>query len=239
MAVQGGIDCDVHPASRAPARAAALSRRLLARAWSRCAASTGSTISSYPPLRPLERAARLARPGGQRAPISTAARGAARPLRPAARDPATASTASQLLAQRGHGAPPSPARSTTGSPPSGSTPSRGCAPRSWCRRRTPSSRSRRSSACAADRRFVQVLLLAMGDTAARQALHWPIYRRGRASRAADRHPRRQHLPPRRSAARLAVLLVEDYVDQPQAFQASCSASSAEGVFAQFPRLGSC
>ena len=59
---------------------------------------------------------------------------------------------------------------------------------------------------AADRRFVQVLMLAMGELPLGRRYYWPIYRARRAARAADRHPCRQHLPPSADLDRLAVLL---------------------------------
>ena len=47
---------------------------------------------------------------------------------------------------------------------------------------------------AADRRFVQVLLFAMGDMLLGRRPYWPIYAAAEKHGLADRHPRRQHLP---------------------------------------------
>jgi predicted TIM-barrel fold metal-dependent hydrolase len=62
---------------------------------------------------------------------------------------------------------------------------------------------------AADRRFVQVLLFAMGDMLLGRRPHWPIH-------AAHR--------------------VEDYVAQSAAFESQLLSFLAEGVFQQFPSL---
>jgi predicted TIM-barrel fold metal-dependent hydrolase len=89
---------------------------------------------------------------------------------------------------------------------------------------------------APDRRFVQVLLLAMGDLPLGKSYHWPIYR------AAERHdlPVCIHLG---SSYRHPVTAsgwpswhVEDYVDQAQGFQAAVASLITHGVFAKFPNL---
>ena len=59
---------------------------------------------------------------------------------------------------------------------------------------------------AADKRFVQVLMLSMTEMPLGRRQNWPIYRAGRAPRPAHRHSRRQQLPPSAERARLAVLL---------------------------------
>ena len=51
-----------------------------------------------------------------------------------------------------------------------------CAPRSSCRCTARSSRRKRSSACAADPRFVQVLVWEMSELPLGRRQHWPIYR---------------------------------------------------------------
>lgn len=89
---------------------------------------------------------------------------------------------------------------------------------------------------AADRRFVQVLMLAMGDLPLGQRFYWPIYA------AAERHglPLGIHAG---SNYRRPVTGVgwgsswaEDYVDQPQAFQAQLASLISHGVFGKFPAL---
>lgn len=90
--------------------------------------------------------------------------------------------------------------------------------------------------CAADRRFVQVLLLVMGETMLGRRHHWPIYE------AAQRHglPVGIHAG---SGYRHPVTPVgwpsyytEDYAMQAVAFQSQLASLIAEGVFAKFPDL---
>ena len=89
---------------------------------------------------------------------------------------------------------------------------------------------------AADPRFVQVLLLAMGEAPLGRRAHWPIYE------AAARHglPIGIHAG---SAARHATTgngwpsyYLEDYAANAQAFQAQLLNLIHEGVFAKFPTL---
>jgi len=90
--------------------------------------------------------------------------------------------------------------------------------------------------CAADPRFVQVLLLAMGDAPLGKRQHWPIYT------AAEKHrlPIGIHAG---SILRHATTMngwpshhLDDYANQPQAFQAQLLSLVHEGVFQQFPAL---
>ena len=89
---------------------------------------------------------------------------------------------------------------------------------------------------APDRRFVQVMLLAMGETPLGRRHHWPIYA------TAERHglPIGIHAG---SSYRHAVTPVgwpsyytEDYVNGAIAFQSQLASLLAEGVFAKFPKL---
>src|SRR5713226_250245 len=89
---------------------------------------------------------------------------------------------------------------------------------------------------AADRRFVQVLLLAMGEMLLGRRLYWPIYA------AAERHglaigvhagSTYHHAP---TAAGWPAHRVEDYVAQSAAFESQLLSFLAEGVFQQFPSL---
>jgi len=89
---------------------------------------------------------------------------------------------------------------------------------------------------APDRRFVQVLLLAMGETLLGRRTHWPIYaaaakheltigiHAGSTYRAA---PTYSGWPSYR---------VEDYVAQSAAFESQLLSLVAEGVFQKFPKL---
>ena len=90
--------------------------------------------------------------------------------------------------------------------------------------------------CAPDRRFVQVLLLAMGDQPLGKRVYWPIYE------AAERHglavgvhagSSYRHPP---TPVGWPSYHVEDYVNQAQAFQSQLTSLVAEGVFAKFPNL---
>ena len=60
--------------------------------------------------------------------------------------------------------------------------------------------------CAKDRRFVQILVLAMQETPLGRRHYWPIYRRGGTARPADRHSRGLELSQSGDLARLADVL---------------------------------
>jgi predicted TIM-barrel fold metal-dependent hydrolase len=90
--------------------------------------------------------------------------------------------------------------------------------------------------CAADKRFVQVLMLAMTELPLGRRQNWPIYR------AAERHdlPIGIHAgssflhPP--SAIGWPSYYLEDYVSQAPGFAAVLNSLVTEGVFIKFPRL---
>jgi uncharacterized protein len=89
---------------------------------------------------------------------------------------------------------------------------------------------------APDRRFVQVLLLAMGETLLGRRAHWPIYA------AAERHELAIGIHAG-STYRVAPTYsgwtsyrVEDYVAQSAAFESQLLSLVAEGVFQKFPKL---
>jgi predicted TIM-barrel fold metal-dependent hydrolase len=89
---------------------------------------------------------------------------------------------------------------------------------------------------ASDRRFVQVLLLAMGETPLGRRQHWPIYA------AAEKHELAVGIHAG-STYRIAPTYsgwtsyrVEDYVAQSAAFETQLLSLVAEGVFQKFPRL---
>jgi uncharacterized protein len=89
---------------------------------------------------------------------------------------------------------------------------------------------------APDRRFVQVLLLAMGETPLGRRMHWPIYA------AAEKHELAIGIHAG-STYRVAPTYsgwtsyrVEDYVAQSTAFETQLLSLVAEGVFQKFPRL---
>jgi uncharacterized protein len=90
--------------------------------------------------------------------------------------------------------------------------------------------------CAGDKRFVQVMMLAMADLPLGRRYYWPIYA------AAERHglPIGIHAG---SSYRHPVTPVgwpsfysEDYVNQAQAFQTQLSSLVCEGVFTKFPKI---
>jgi hypothetical protein len=90
--------------------------------------------------------------------------------------------------------------------------------------------------CAADKRFVQVLMLVSGETPPGRRQHWPIYQ------AAAKHglplgihagSNYRHAP---SPVGWTSYYTEDYVNQAQAFQSALTSLIAEGVFAKIPDL---
>ena len=89
---------------------------------------------------------------------------------------------------------------------------------------------------AKDRRFVQVLLFAMGDTLLGRRACWPIYAAAeKLGLAAGIHAGStyRHAP---MAAGWSAHRVEDYVAQSAAFESQLLSFLAEGVFQQFPTL---
>jgi len=89
---------------------------------------------------------------------------------------------------------------------------------------------------ASDRRFVQVLLLAMGETPLGRRQHWPIYA------AAEKHElvigvhagSTYRVAPTYSG--WTSYRLEDYVAQSAAFETQLLSLVAEGVFQKFPKL---
>ncbi len=90
--------------------------------------------------------------------------------------------------------------------------------------------------CAKDKRFVQVLMLVMGDMPLGKRAYWPIYA------AAERlglpigiHAgSNYHNPP--TSVGWGSYHIEDYVAQAQAFQTQLTSLIVEGVFARHPNL---
>jgi len=90
--------------------------------------------------------------------------------------------------------------------------------------------------CAPDKRFVQVLMLVMGDTTLGRRHHWPIYKAaerhglpiGIHAGSNYRHPVTPIGWPTTSA--------EDYINQSIAFQSQLASLIAEGVFKAHPGL---
>jgi hypothetical protein len=89
---------------------------------------------------------------------------------------------------------------------------------------------------AGDKRFVQVLVLVMGEMPLGRRAYWPIYR------AAEKHKlpigihagsMMRHAP---TQSGYPSYLAEDYVHNSQAFATQTISFMAEGVFAKFPEL---
>jgi hypothetical protein len=89
---------------------------------------------------------------------------------------------------------------------------------------------------AADKRFVQVLVLAMGETPLGRRQFWPVFAAaerhglpiGIHAGSAYRHPV--------TALGWPTYYVEDYASQSQGFQSQTASLISEGVFAKFPAL---
>jgi uncharacterized protein len=89
---------------------------------------------------------------------------------------------------------------------------------------------------AADKRFVQILVLAMGETPLGRRQFWPIFAAaerhglpiGIHAGSAYRHPV--------TALGWPTYYVEDYASQSQGFQSQTASLISEGVFAKFPAL---
>ena len=90
--------------------------------------------------------------------------------------------------------------------------------------------------CASDRRFVQVMVLAMGEHPLGRRQFWPIYA------AAERHGLPIGIHAGSSYRHPVTSLgwtnyyIEDYVSQSLGFQAQVASLITEGVFAKFPKL---
>ncbi|HEY7578838.1 MAG TPA: amidohydrolase family protein [Acetobacteraceae bacterium] len=90
--------------------------------------------------------------------------------------------------------------------------------------------------CAADRRFVQVMLLVSGELPLGRRQNWPIYAAaerlglpvGIHAGSTYRHPN--------TPVGWSSYLSEDYVNQAGAFQTQLTSLITEGVFAKFPGL---
>ena len=90
--------------------------------------------------------------------------------------------------------------------------------------------------CAADQRFVQILVLAMGEAPLGRRSFWPIFA------AAERHGLPIGIHAGSSYRHPVTALgwptyyVEDYASQSQGFQSQTASLITEGVFAKFPKL---
>jgi uncharacterized protein len=90
--------------------------------------------------------------------------------------------------------------------------------------------------CAADRRFVQVMLLVSGELPLGRRQNWPIYATaerlglpvGIHAGSTYRHPN--------TPVGWASYLTEDYINQAGGFQTQLTSLITEGVFAKFPDL---
>ena len=90
--------------------------------------------------------------------------------------------------------------------------------------------------CAKDKRFVQVLMLVMGDVPLGKRALWPIYATAeRLGLPIGVHAgSAYHNPP--SSVGWGSYHIEDYVAQAQAFQTQLTSLIVEGVFAKHPNL---
>ncbi len=90
--------------------------------------------------------------------------------------------------------------------------------------------------CAQDKRFVQVLMLVMGDVPLGKRALWPIYAAAeRLGLAVGVHAgSAYHNPP--TSVGWGSYHIEDYVAQAQAFQTQLTSLIIEGVFAKHPNL---
>ena len=90
--------------------------------------------------------------------------------------------------------------------------------------------------CAADKRFVQVLFLALGEQPLGKSMFWPIYR------AAEKHGLSIGIHAGSSYHHAVTgsgwpsYYLEDYAAQAQGFHAQLGSLIAEGVFVKFPKL---
>ena len=90
--------------------------------------------------------------------------------------------------------------------------------------------------CAADKRFVQVLMLSHDGDAARPAAELADLSRGGTARPADRHPRRQHassIRPARPAGPPTTWRITS--QQAPGFAGTLNSLVTEGVFVKFPQ----
>ena len=202
--IKGAVDCDLHPAlPSAPALLPYLDEYWRDQLVDRHIDRTPFNLTSYPPNSPLSARPDWRQPSGaaRRRPRHDPPPGA-RPVRHALRHLQRAARRGRAV-QRGHG---------DGAVLGGQRLGReGTArPRAAAARLDPGAGAQsgargraRSSGVAPDRRFVQVLLLAMGEMLLGRRTYWPIYAAAEKHGLADRHPRRQHLSPRADGVGLA------------------------------------
>ena len=90
--------------------------------------------------------------------------------------------------------------------------------------------------CAKDRRFVQILVLAMQETLLGRRHHWPIFAAAeRHGLAVGIHAGSNYRNPVTSLG-WPTSYVEDYTSQSQGFQSQVASLITEGVFAKYPKL---
>jgi predicted TIM-barrel fold metal-dependent hydrolase len=90
--------------------------------------------------------------------------------------------------------------------------------------------------CAKDRRFIQILLLAMQETPLGRRHYWPLYEAAvRHNLPIGIHAGSSYRHPVTSLG-WPSFYVEDYTSQSQGFQSQVASLICEGVFAKFPTL---
>ena len=230
---KGAIDCDIHPRVPTP-RALA---RYMDDHWRDTievrGIETWDTIS-YPPNAPLTSRPDWRKAGADTEPGEGGAR--RRSTASASRMPSAIPCFRSRPSATRTWQPSSPVRSTTGWRPSGWTRTRACWARPCCRSSRSSESVEEIERRAADKRFVQVLMLAMGEHPLGKSMYWPIYA------AAERHGFTVGIHAGSSyhhaltGSGWPTYYLEDYAAQSLGFHTQLGSLICEGVFVKYPKL---